>query len=229
MRRDYREPRPAGNGSGRGLGGTVRRWFADAAAPGCPSPTRWSSPPPTRDGPPSARTVLLKVGRSMRGFVFFTNYTSRKGRELAANPQASLVFPWFPIQRQVIVGRRGGAGGPGRDRGVLRDPAPRLPARRVGQPAETVVPDRAAVDAGLAAVAERFGTGRVPAPPHWGGLRVVPETVEFWQGRSSRMHDRLRYRGSARAGSSSGSLRESGARRGRGAGRRRRSGSGRAG
>ena len=147
----------------------------------------------TPEGRPSARTVLLKE-YDERGFVFFTNYESRKGGELTRNPYASIVFPWFPMQRQVIV--------TGAVERVSRAEteayfASRPRGSQLGawaSPQSSVLPDRAAVEAGLAAATERFGDGPVPPPEHWGGFRVVPEAVEFWQGRSSRLHDRLRFR-----------------------------------
>ena len=167
-------------------------WFADAAAYGLPEPNAMIVATAGADGRPSARTVLLK-GYDERGFTFFTNYESRKGSELAANPYASLVFPWFPMQRQVIV-----AGAVARVSRAETEEyfASRPRGSQLGawaSPQSRVVPDRDAVEAGLAAAAERFGDGPVPAPPHWGGLRVVQATVEFWQGRSNRLHDRLRY------------------------------------
>jgi pyridoxamine 5'-phosphate oxidase len=170
-------------------------WFADAAAFGLPEPNAMIVATAGADGRPSARTVLLKE-YDERGFVFFTNYESRKGTELSANPYASLVFPWFPMHRQVIV-----VGAAERvTRAETEDYfASRPRGSRLGawaSPQSQVLPDRAAVDAGLAAAVERFGDGDepVPPPPHWGGVRVVPETVEFWQGRSNRLHDRLRFR-----------------------------------
>jgi pyridoxamine 5'-phosphate oxidase len=169
-------------------------WFADAATYGLPEPNAMIVATADPAGRPSARTVLLK-GYDTRGFVFYTNYTSRKGAEALANPYASLVFPWFAMQRQVLVS--------GEVSQVSREEtaayfATRPRGSQLGawaSPQSQVLPDRAAVDAGLAAVTERFGAeGPVPPPPHWGGLRVIPETVEFWQGRSNRLHDRLRYR-----------------------------------
>ena len=169
-------------------------WFADAGAAGLPEPNAMIVATADRDGRPSARTVLLK-GFDQRGFVFYTNYTSRKGTEALDNPYASLVFPWFPIHRQVIVA--------GRVEKVSRAEtemyfATRPRGSQLGawaSPQSQVVPDRDAVDNGLTDAIERFGSdGPVPPPPHWGGLRVVPDTVEFWQGRSNRLHDRLRYR-----------------------------------
>jgi len=168
-------------------------WFADAAAFGLPEPNAMVVATADRDGRPSARTVLLKE-YDARGFVFYTNYDSRKGRELSATAYASLVFPWFPMQRQVLVG--------GAVERVTREEteayfASRPRGSQLGawaSPQSRVMPDRAAIEAGLTEAIERFGDGPVPAPPHWGGFRVLPETVEFWQGRSSRLHDRLRYR-----------------------------------
>jgi pyridoxamine 5'-phosphate oxidase len=174
-------------------------WFADATAFGLPEPNAMivataGAPEAGGIARPSARTVLLK-GYDARGFVFYTNYASRKGTEALENPAASLVFPWFPMQRQVIV-----AGGVEKVSRAETEAyfATRPRGSQLGawaSPQSQVLPDRAAVDAGLAAALEQFGAdGPVPAPPHWGGLRVVPETVEFWQGRSNRLHDRLRYR-----------------------------------
>ena len=173
--------------------GQFGAWFADASAFGLPEPNAMVVATASAAGRPSARTVLLK-GYDARGFTFFTNYESRKGSELAANPYASLVFPWFPMQRQVIV--------VGSVLRVSREEteeyfASRPRGSRLGawaSPQSRVLAGRAEVDAGLAEVEQRFGDGDVPAPPHWGGLRVVPETVEFWQGRTNRLHDRLRYR-----------------------------------
>jgi pyridoxamine 5'-phosphate oxidase len=199
MRRDYTE-RGALLETGLAADWPVQfaAWFADAAAFGLPEPNAMIVATASADARPSARTVLLK-GYDVRGFVFYTNYTSRKGTEALSNPAASLVFPWFAMQRQVIVA--------GAVEKVSRAETEEYFASRPrgsqlgawASPQSQVVPDRAAVDAGLAAALERFGPdGPVPPPPHWGGLRVVPETVEFWQGRSNRLHDRLRYR---RAGS----------------------------
>jgi pyridoxamine 5'-phosphate oxidase len=195
MRRDYTERGPLLEDD-LAAGWTLQfaTWFAEAAAYGLAEPNAMIVATADRDGRPSARTVLLK-GYDERGFVFYTNYTSRKGAEVQANPYASLVFPWFPMQRQVLVA--------GAVEKVTRAEteayfATRPRGSQLGawaSPQSQIVPDRAAVDAGLAAVQERFGPdGPVPPPPHWGGLRVVPETVEFWQGRSNRLHDRLRYR-----------------------------------
>ncbi|MCW3814531.1 pyridoxamine 5'-phosphate oxidase [Micromonospora sp. DR5-3] len=170
------------------------RWFADAVAYPLPEPNAMVVATADAAGRPSARTVLLK-GYDPEGFVFYTNYGSRKGTEAAANPWISLVFPWFPMQRQVVV--------TGRVEKVDRAEteayfASRPRGSQLGAWASTqsqVVPDRAALDVAYRAAAERFADVEpIPAPPHWGGLRVRPETVEFWHGRVSRLHDRLRFR-----------------------------------
>lgn len=191
MRRDYTE-RGAFSESDLAPDWTTQfgAWFTAAAEYGLPEPNAMVVATATSDGHPSGRTVLLK-GFDERGFVFFTNYTSRKGTEIAANPAVCLVFPWFPMQRQVIV-----TGAAERvDRAETEAYfATRPPGSRAGawaSPQSQVVPDRAYLDRRLAD-AERQDVAS--APPYWGGLRVRPETVEFWQGRSNRMHDRLRFR-----------------------------------
>ncbi|MEU6075937.1 pyridoxamine 5'-phosphate oxidase [Micromonospora sp. NPDC047074] len=170
------------------------RWFADAVAAGLPEPNAMVVGTADAAGRPSARTVLLK-GYDPEGFVFFTNYGSRKGAEATANPYASLVFPWFPMHRQVVVA--------GRVERVDRAEteayfASRPRGSQLGAWASDqsrVVPDRVVLDAAYRTTAERFADVEpIPAPPHWGGLRVRPESVEFWQGRASRLHDRLRFR-----------------------------------
>jgi pyridoxamine 5'-phosphate oxidase len=167
-------------------------WFEEAKAAGVPEPEAMCVATALH-GIPSARMVLLKAFDS-RGFVFFTNYDSRKGRDLSANAVAALVWRWFPVMRQVR------AEGPVERISAEESDqyfASRARGSQLGAWASaqsTVVPDRAALDAAMAAVDARFGDiGVVPRPPWWGGLRVVPESVEFWQNRENRMHDRLRY------------------------------------
>ncbi len=146
------------------------------------------------DGRPSARTVLLK-GVDERGFEFFTNLDSRKGRELAENPRASLVFPWYPLRRQVIVtGDVSGVDGPRADEYF----ASRAYRSRLGALASrqsTVIADRGVLEDALSELEQRYPEdGPVPRPERWSGFRVAPLTVEFWQGRRDRLHDRLRFR-----------------------------------
>ncbi len=169
------------------------RWFQQAADSHLFEPNAMVVSTATSDGRPSSRTVLLKQFDS-RGFVFFTNYASRKGRELAENPQVALLFPWHPIARQVIV--TGTAARIGRDETAAyfrsRPHGSQLGAWASEQ--SSVIGSRAELDRRYAELAERYPEGeQVPVPPEWGGLRVVPQEVEFWQGHENRLHDRLHY------------------------------------
>jgi pyridoxamine 5'-phosphate oxidase len=167
-------------------------WFDAARAAGVLEPNAMVLTTASVDGQPSARTVLLK-GLTEHGFVFFTNYESRKGAELAANPHCCLLFGWYELQRQVRI------------EGVaIRIPRAETEAYFASRPRDSqlgawassqssVVGSRAELEAAYDAAEQRFAGGDVPTPPHWGGYLVTPELVEFWQGRRSRLHDRLRY------------------------------------
>ncbi|MEU4652588.1 pyridoxamine 5'-phosphate oxidase [Streptomyces sp. NPDC023723] len=177
------------------------RWFKQAATDGgLFEPNAMVVSTADAEGRPSSRTVLLKHFDE-RGFVFYTNYGSRKARDLTANPYVSLLFPWHPMARQVIV--TGTAARTGRDETAAyfrtRPHGSQLGAWASTQSA--VAGSRAELDAAYAELAARYPEGeQVPVPPHWGGFRVVPRTVEFWQGRENRLHDRLRYVAAADGG-----------------------------
>jgi pyridoxamine 5'-phosphate oxidase len=170
-----------------------RRWFDDTVAAGLHEPNAMVVSSVAEDGRPSSRTVLLK-GVDERGFVFYTNYESRKGQELDTRPACAVLFPWHDLQRQVRV--------EGRAERVAREESEAYFASRPrgsqlgawASPQSQVVASRAELDATYAEVEQRYADDDVPLPPQWGGYRVVPEVVEFWQGRKGRMHDRLVYR-----------------------------------
>ncbi|MGR8009967.1 pyridoxamine 5'-phosphate oxidase [Streptomyces hypolithicus] len=169
------------------------RWFQEAATAGLHEPNAMVVSTATPDGRPSSRMVLLKQYDG-RGFVFFTNYASRKGSEIAANPYVSLLFPWHRIARQVTV--TGTATRIGRDETAAyfrtRPHGSQLGAWASDQ--SSVIASREELLARYEELAARYPqTERVPVPPEWGGYRVVPENVEFWQGHGNRLHDRLRY------------------------------------
>jgi pyridoxamine 5'-phosphate oxidase len=167
-------------------------WFHDAERAKLLEPTAMTLATATPDGHPSARVVLLKAADE-RGFTFFTDYRSQKGRELERNPRAALVFYWGELERQVRI--TGMVGRIARDESEAyfqsRPRGSRLGAWASEQSA--VLRSRATLEARLEEVAARHPGEEVPLPPHWGGFRLRPESIEFWQGRESRLHDRVRY------------------------------------
>jgi pyridoxamine 5'-phosphate oxidase len=171
-------------------------WFEQALAAQVPEPNAMTLATVGADGRPSARIVLLK-GYDAAGFVFHTNYESRKGKELAVHPFAALVFFWSELERQVRIEGK-----------VERLPAAESDAYFQSRPLGSrlsawasrqsePVADRTTLEQVLEEMSQRFQGGDVPRPPFWGGLRLRPDAIEFWQGGSNRLHDRLRYRPAA--------------------------------
>ena len=168
-------------------------WFLEACEKDPDATNAVSLASASPEGNPSVRTVLMKR-YDKNGFIFFTNYTSRKGRDLESNPRAAMLFPWARQSRQVIA------------RGAIERISAeesfeyfrtRSRGSRIGAWASeqsTVIADRSVLESKIAELTERFADQEVPLPDFWGGYRLTPETVEFWQGQASRLHDRFEYR-----------------------------------
>jgi len=169
-----------------------QRWYQQAVGTRIPEPNALSLATVDADGQPNLRTVLLKL-YDADGFVFFTNYHSHKAREMDANDRVALLFPWVALARQVkILGRA--ARIPTAE--SLRYFMTRPRGSRIGawaSPQSQVITSRSLLEQKVAEVKQRFADGEIPLPDFWGGYRVVPDSIEFWQGRESRLHDRFRY------------------------------------
>jgi pyridoxamine 5'-phosphate oxidase len=171
----------------------LRRWMADVISAGLPEPTAMVLATTSADLRPRARMVLLK-GFDSDGFTFYTNRTSRKGSDLAEVPRACLLFPWYPIQRQVIIEGAVTAM-------TTQQSEPYFHSRPRGSQLgawasrqSSVLSSRAELEDRYAELGRRWPEGdKVPMPEFWGGYRLTPQTVEFWQGRVNRLHDRFRY------------------------------------
>lgn len=168
------------------------RWFEEAVASGYVEPNACALGTVGSDGQPSVRMVLLK-SHDMRGFVFFTNYLSRKGVQLEANPLASLLFYWPLMERQVrIEGRCEKVSDAETESYFYARPKGAQLGAAVSHQSQ-VVESRVVIDQAYQQLSQEVGEGRVSRPTHWGGYRVIPHEFEFWQGRESRLHDRIRY------------------------------------
>ena len=169
-----------------------RGWFGEALAADLHEPNAMTLATATPDGRPSARVVLLK-GFDERGCVFYTNYEGRKGRELEANPRAALVFYWGELERQVRVEGRVSRVSDGESDAYFSGRPRGSQLGALASEQSRPVRDRGALERRLRELEGEYEGREVPRPAFWGGYRIEPETIEFWQGRENRLHDRLRY------------------------------------
>lgn len=191
MRREYMRAGLDETAAGTDPIALFRRWLGDAVDAGADLPNAMILATVGRDGQPSARAVLLK-GIEENGFVFYTNTLSRKGQELSGEPRASLVFLWGALERQVrIEGRTEAVSAADADAYFESRPLGARLSAIASQQSERVA-DRAALESAYAAAEARYGE-RPPRPEHWSGYRLLPASIEFWQGRENRLHDRLKY------------------------------------
>lgn len=196
LRREYGERGLSEQDAGADPWALWQRWYGEAVVGGIHEPNAMVLATVDPDGTPSARMVLLKgiaPEAPDDGFTFFTNTASRKGRALAGEPACALLFPWHPLERQIRVE---GAATPLSEAEVAAYFSSRPHGAQLGawaSPQSEAIAGREELERRYAEAEERFGEGDVPVPEHWGGYRVRPDVFEFWQGRSDRLHDRIRY------------------------------------
>jgi pyridoxamine 5'-phosphate oxidase len=171
----------------------LQRWLAETEAADPHTFTSMVLATADHLGKPSARVVLLK-GLDARGLVFYTNYESRKGRELAANPQAALLFHWEPFERQVRVEGRVERTSREESEAYFHSRPRGSQISAAVSPQSALISGREVLERAAAELEERLAGAEVPLPEEWGGFRLIPEVCEFWQGRTNRLHDRLVYR-----------------------------------
>jgi len=168
-------------------------WFAEAGAAGIRFPEAAALATASAEAAPSVRMVLVK-GFAEGRFLFYSNHTSRKGRELAANPRAALLFHWDPLGRQVRVEGPVTRAGAEETAAYVRSRPRGSQIGALGSPQSQVIASREELERRIAELAERYGEGELPLPTNWGGFALTAETYEFWQQRADRLHDRMRYR-----------------------------------
>ena len=168
------------------------RWFAQAVEAGLNEPNAMTLATVDEANRPTQRTVLLKYF-DRTGFVFFTNYESRKAHHMAANPEVSLLVPWLPLERQVVINGRAEKVGKAESlKYFLSRPRDSQLGAWVSQQSQ-VISSRSVLEMKLAELKRKFSAGQIPLPSFWGGYRVVPASIEFWQGGAGRLHDRFLY------------------------------------
>ena len=192
LRRDYRSHVLVESEAASDPFTQFHRWFDEAVRAELLEPNAMTLATVSPSGDPAARTVLLK-GLDATGFVFFTNYDSAKGRDLSAHPRACLLFFWGELERQVRITGHAERLSADESLAYFRSRPRGSQLGAWASPQSQVIASRAVLDAALAQVEADYATTEIPLPPFWGGYRVVPDAIEFWQGRTSRLHDRLLY------------------------------------